>query len=1722
MEKLTNEQRAERERLAQNCWQKEKDRVERALAKLTGEQRGFVNNDASAPLNAELAEILRTGKKPSEFFTKRTPWLFGEVIRERHRAAFLWAVDNCTAWIYTSGWGRRTFRSEDRSLYLGKIREIITAFIEMGKIDVDYADFLEDKLSEEQLAFKYSNNYNYSMRYRDEFHLAYAIDSGDKRVISSIKEILSDGGSGSFRYNMLMGVFMSGNAELHELVCKLLLAAQLQEGLRQAVCESCDQGRIEPFLMVIKTIRDNNLIRFSSVKRAVGCWVGLMTEETRDLERISSKTLDLIVGCLENPAVIDEYLASEDSMKIYLALWATACREVRDTEKKLEEILEHGTTHQALTAGVFFKNGLGYNITQRLSVKAMLLRHDELDVMAVWLPLSASFNSRSSYESGSFKATGIPMSERYTREDAEKLYVILNEMLEKMPKSDIVYDPCVFPWNVEELTKRDIVMRLCVIAADLDDDDKIDETCVKIPLIKGGSYNSGRRERIRMLLSHPRTEIQLDTLVSFAADKEEYSRKAVFELLKGVKLHEKHFLMLEDMLKYKAADMRQSLIEVLFRQKDKELFACVERLVTDKKEEKRTAGLDMIIRITESDKPEYSDAVKAEYRTLAERIESPTSKEKILVDRILAVKGGEEAVEGYGLYKESDDFTPEVDMKYIDECKAAFIKAFPTTPLFGNKPGKKKLVLLDILNDLDKLIEEHKNDEYLDSGSGEARLLADEIGFRRFMIKLGDGTEQVAFKELWDGFYAKNINSEDMLYDLDIFCNGRDCSPKLAGAMLGAEFAQTAKFMHPKTIHDVMWYYHSEYLKKPRLDIACALAYYIGYEAKVEELYDFVYARYGTNEPMLYIDGKRMEFKLDNTAQIITIVSDGRLNEVMSWLNAVSDITAEHFKDVFSLRFKLGCRFAYFTRLDEKDNRNYQISKHIYRPFTGASLILAGYKKVISIGYMYKMLMTKMLVLSDLSQVISFKVSGESRASSRYYGYRDADAFIKSLIEVRGNPKLSEYTFTEEDNRRLDFAVEVAQNVIDTVLNVELVRGDTETEFSGSIGSIRRIYGAENFVRILSALGKDTLNRSTYFSSYNGVSKKQSLSFLLGVCVPNPGDTAEKLRELVKKTDITENRLVEAALFSTSWLDIVEEYLGWEGFKSACFYFIAHMNESLDEKTQAIIAKYTPLSNEELNVGAFDIDWFKDALATIGEKRFDTIYKAAKYISDGSKHTRARKYADAVMGKLTKEEAAAQVTDKRNKDTLMAYALIPLDGEKDMVERYLFIQEFKKQSKKFGAQRKASEGAAADCALRNLATNAGFEDVSRLTLRMEAALFENIKPMLEWNEIDEIKLKIELDENGKAEILCEKGGKALKSVPSKYNKNERVAEFTATKKQLTEQYRRTRQMFEDAMENETEFTADELNTLCSNPAIKPIISRLVYKAKDKLGFLNGNKLVDFTGKETKLGKGASLKVAHPFDLYTDGHWHDYQKYLFDNEIAQPFKQVFRELYVKTDEEASAFRSTRYAGNQIQPLKAKACLKTRRWVADVETGLQKVYYKENIVATIYALADWFSPADIEAPTLEWVEFFDRKSGRGMRIEDVPDIIFSEVMRDVDLAVSVAHAGGVDPETSHSTIEMRAAIIEFTLPLFKLDNVRFEGTHAFITGERADYSIHLGSGVVHLQGGPMINVLPVHSQHRGKLFLPFVDEDPKTAQIISEILLFAEDKKIKDPFILDQIK
>ena len=113
------------------------------------------------------------------------------------------------------------------------------------------------------------------------------------------------------------------------------------------------------------------------------------------------------------------------------------------------------------------------------------------------------------------------------------------------------------------------------------------------------------------------------------------------------------------------------------------------------------------------------------------------------------------------------------------------------------------------------------------------------------------------------------------------------------------------------------------------------------------------------------------------------------------------------------------------------------------------------------------------------------------------------------------------------------------------------------------------------------------------------------------------------------------------------------------------------------------------------------------------------------------------------------------------------------------------------------------------------------------------------------------------------------------------------------------------------------------------------------------------------------------------------------------------------------------------------------------------------------------------------------------------------------------------GGVDPEASLTTIELRKVIVEESLRLLKLDKVILDGNFARIEGELGEYAVHLGSGIAYKQGTGALNIIPVHSQHRGRLFLPFMDEDPRTAEVLSKVVLLAEDNKIKDPQILMQL-
>ena len=90
---------------------------------------------------------------------------------------------------------------------------------------------------------------------------------------------------------------------LHEALGKLLLAARLQEGLRQAICENMDYGTAEAFQSLFRVVKDNDMLRYASVLRAVATWTGLIANEESKIDRIQEKQL----------YIIDTYLQDENA-----------------------------------------------------------------------------------------------------------------------------------------------------------------------------------------------------------------------------------------------------------------------------------------------------------------------------------------------------------------------------------------------------------------------------------------------------------------------------------------------------------------------------------------------------------------------------------------------------------------------------------------------------------------------------------------------------------------------------------------------------------------------------------------------------------------------------------------------------------------------------------------------------------------------------------------------------------------------------------------------------------------------------------------------------------------------------------------------------------------------------------------------------------------------------------------------------------------------------------------------------------------------------------------------------------------------------------------------------------------------------------------------------------------------------------------------------------------
>lgn len=1702
-------------------------------------------------------------KKPSDWFlqegtipgTRVHKGLLDVFVPQEYQQSYLYMIDKLNRFPFSRGWYRRAVHTAAYGPQMHLVFELLAAYEKLFYINERLEDLIYRRLDREKLDYVL-NEWNFMQN----FSLIYAaeIDRGNLDVINALQDlILSENSTAYLDREMILGIFRSDNRNLHALAGKLLVAARLQEGLRQAICETMDEGTEEAFLTILDVIENQDLIRYSSVQRAVSAWIGIFHDES--VERVNRKLLALMSQCLKDSRFCRQQLRTNDAAALSVALWALGFREAQDAVAAMTELVEHGTRNQKLAAAYYNQSLFDENLKMRTARKVILEYTDDLELVAAFLPAYMErlsydirgllFHSYQMVQAEVVKPKKAVLTDYFRdREDAEMQYRKFWSIYEQLPKKGLVFAPCIFPWHQAELKPSDLVCQLAFTAYVLDDEEKITQMAALLTEVSSGGFERGFL--VNLLLYQPANRKQKELLIQYMGNAEEATSSKAAAIVKKLPLEQADYRLMEDMLRFKRSRLRSQLLEFLEGQQDADMEACIGRLLADKKEEKRIAGLDLLLRLSRQKKRAgfYNKA-----RLLARTVQKPSDKEKILIEEILQ----ENILKNHLLDDENRQKENQNDKNKIDAVpirqktglsvrKRGFgiynPKAYFDIPDFDEGcdaikaciPLSEKEIISKIKK-LDELVRENRDLEY-DSAFDGSRILGDSYVRLRGAKEAGRNDtdsfrlENYPLEKQLREYYEKEIGSYGTFIEWEarlLLHNTQTYGQavRLYNAIFGKVPFQPEpmELEYARQIQDVRLNYRHEFLDR-------RLLFRAGLQA--------VHALIGVITP----ENRTVSFRYSgwNGQQNVSKTSIRNLCFLERFLEGLAYWeTDEEFKKAFYLAWKLEMtcsRAADKNRFAPQALRHHSLAAQMLTPIVPYWFLKAYHMGLIPRDILFQALFDYFDFRDNLQAVTQF-IKGEFKNPFNLAVFR---MFFGEKMgrEISGQ---GEAVLQKEP-----WLQELVQDIYDTVVpflaDTELRRGEAETVFSKDMAGITYIRGIPYLIRILQAIGKDTLDRDGYYawSDSSGCSKRDVLSRLLKACYPADGENGQMLGRALEGTDIKKERLVEAAMYAPQWIGIIEQHLGWQGMKSGCYYFMAHMNEWFDGQKMAVIAKYTPLTAEELQDGAFDIGWFREAYGQLGEKNFAVLYQAAKYISGGQKHSRARKYADAASGKVTLEELREQIQDKRNKDLLMSYGLVPFgeNREHDLMERYRFIQNYAKQAKQFGAQRRAGETKAAQTALVNLSVHAGFADVTRLVLNMEGRLAEEFVPLMDWHGVEDVEICLHVDGAGKSEVLCRKDGKMLKSVPARLKKHVYVQEIKSACKNLKEQHVRAKRLMEESMEDGAEFTAAEAAGLMGNPVVRAVLQTLVFVSGEHHGFLltEGDSsaygafgkqeqkifLKSWDNKKASLLDSQKLRIAHPLDLYRAGVWQEYQKYLFDCQMRQPFRQVFRELYVRLPEELGLDVSRVFAGNQIQPKKTAACLKGRRWIADYEEGLQKIFYKENIIAKIYALADWFSPSDIEAPTLEWVQFSDRRTFEPLPIGQVPELIYSEVMRDVDMAVSVAHAGGVDPQASHSTIEMRRAVVKFNLPLFKIQNVDLKENHALIYGTRGTYHVHLGSGTVHQEGGTMLHILPVHSQKRGKLFLPFVDEDPKTAEIMSKIVLLAEDKKIRDPFILEQIR
>jgi hypothetical protein len=1575
---------------------------------------------------------------------------------------------------YLSGWDRKPFRAPKRPevLILRRINWIIELLPVVGPYQKDIVWF----------AAWAPHLAHYTAADTLGVLLAAAIDAGGNEG-NEVFDILCASAKGEHEIgamgrHVIRALLSASRPEGWEFVEKLLLAAQREEGLRQTILESVDEAHPEAFRRMLRLILEHNLARFSATVRALDTWLGYQWDAVS--VGVVNATIEKILAYLEDPAARETALKGKDAEQAYLALWCLAFEDAPAAVAPAAELLKHSKAEHRYVA-----THLLHQLQLVTAQEKLLLALDDEDLRVTTAAIVA------------FQGE---VDDRIKNLD---LFERLERVVPRYPLKATTFKSIVWPWAAPRAeTVAD------VLPGNLGQ--RPPTRLIKyLPRMGVGV----RASVVVMLAEQKQWDVATrDTLFALVGDSSQRVREMALVHLAKCKITPVEAAGMEKLLDRKSSDLRRGVITLLSLQPDADALASADRLLAANSQPQRLAGLELLREMVEEKRSESGVRTRAEY------------------------------------YREARPQLNDVERQQIESILTVGVEV----PTLDNALG--------LIRHEDRTWPKAPKARTVQFHSSAAQRIISKLDE---MLK-ANAQELVTFKnaagEEWKGLFS------DLTYGFP------QPDPKKPAI-------EDRQHLPLADLWENWWQNRGPEFRDPdEMELLRAMAWY-----------DFVFGRYGGPDEMV----KTFPDACKTMFGEIPAKADGerwKLPNLMSWLlrlhppsggvDFLLDTIESALAQVPATALQLSQEEA--EGLGEVNSPLEQLMNYdpqgIFKKLAGLQAKALWRSHDSPFGTWHKVTESFLRVAPQLwskeqqarywellrwidepirpreagggddappiKQCLPRDRSNIIHLCHAYEAGRATDAdVVEQMLGLRAGSGYWSFQFGDlgETTRRklqpvfapFQFLVPLANQCRRRVLDVELTRGDNPTNASSAALSLRSVWGIDDLVAILRGLGQGHFVRGW---TQDNQSKENVFSHLVRCCFPHESETVADFKAKTLAAKISEDRLVELAVYAPQWAIHVEHALGWKGLAEGVWWIHAHtkgedwsVDKEIRDLWDADLSSRTALSSADLIEGAVDVAWFLRVHESLGQSRWSKLYEAAKFASTGAGHARARLFADAMLGEVKRKELVQRIQKKRYQDAVRALGLLPLAKgkarEADVLDRYKVIQEFRRESKQFGSQRQASEKRAAQIAQQNLARTAGFADPIRLEWAMEAQAVEDLADGPIELTVEGVKLSLGIDPWGEVDLSITRDGKTLADIPAKLKKHPKVVSLRARKVELKRQASRIRPSLEQFMVRGDEFTGTELRELMEHPLLAPMLANLVLIGDGIAGYpVHGGKaLEDYRGQVEAVKAAEKIRIAHAHDLLPATQWHRWQKDCFARERIQPFKQAFRELYPLTEaEKKDGLQTRRYAGHQVQPRQALALLGQRGWVHHPDEGVRKVFHDAGLVAWLHFQEGFFTPAEIEGLTLESVYFTKRNENKPLKLTSLPARLFSEAMRDLDLVVSVAHRGGVDPEASASTVEMRSTLIEETCRLLKLANVKVKDRYALIKGELGEYSVHLGSAVTRKMPGESLFIVAVHTQHRGRLFLPFADDDPRTAEVMSKVLLLARDREIKDPNILDQIR